>query len=68
MLIEVAGRAGMEAEERGKLVGSKGRGKRTCGDCGKVHLELFEVRGGAYEEWVREVVERWGRWCGDVLD
>lgn len=65
MLIEVAGRAGMEAEERRRGVGSKE--KPVCEDCGKVHVELFEVGEGAYEDWVREVVERWGRWCCDVL-
>lgn len=60
MLIEVAGRAGMEADGRGK---SSGKPTNFCGDCGKKHVELFEVYEGAWEDWVREVVERWMRWC-----
>lgn len=71
ILIEVAGRAAMEAEETGSPGGAspseKGKGKK-CADCDRVHVELFEVGARAYEEWVREVVERWMRWCGDVLE
>lgn len=71
ILIEVAGRAAMEAEETGSPGGEspseKGKGKK-CADCDRVHVELFEVGARAYEEWVREVVERWMRWCGDVLE
>lgn len=53
-LIEVAGRASSD--------------KTECADCGKVHVELFHVESGAYELWVRDIVERWGRWCRDVLE
>lgn len=65
MLIEVAGRALLEAEKR-KNAGN-GRVGAECQDCGKTHQELFEVGAEAYEEWVREIVERWMRWCLDIL-
>ncbi|ORY73249.1 hypothetical protein BCR35DRAFT_293838 [Leucosporidium creatinivorum] len=64
VLIEVAGRAEMEMTLLG---GGGGGGRKECRDCGRVHLELFEVGEGAFDEWVAEVVERWGRWCADVL-
>ncbi|KAI5479071.1 hypothetical protein MNV49_004353 [Pseudohyphozyma bogoriensis] len=70
MLIEVAGRAAKEAEEREKLLGGgfgSGKSKKVCADCGKAHVELFEVNAGAYEDWVQDVIERWGRWVSDVL-
>ncbi|GAA5939779.1 uncharacterized protein JCM15063_005284 [Sporobolomyces koalae] len=49
-----------------------------CRDCGKVHLECFRVRKDAFIDldvgaacegggWVTEIVERWERWCRDVL-
>lgn len=62
VLIEVAGRAEVE-------LGSQGEDgeRKACADCGRKHLELFEVPVGAFDEWVAEVVERWGRWVGDVL-
>lgn len=69
-LVELAGRTG----------GAKAGGaKERCADCGKKHVECFWVERGAVSggegageageaEWsVREVVERWERWCRDVL-
>jgi hypothetical protein len=70
MLIEVAGRAGMEAAERERIGGTDARGrkgKKVCRDCGRSHVELFEVSESAYEEWVQEIVARWERWCGEIL-
>ena len=61
VLIEVAGRAEIELGSRGDA------GRKTCTDCGRRHLELFEVPEGAFDDWVVEVVERWGRWVTDVL-
>ncbi|KAJ8295727.1 hypothetical protein OF846_001087 [Rhodotorula toruloides] len=63
-LVELAGRALSARKEEGK-----------CRECGKRHLECFEVQrgavaaGGAGEgEWnVKEVVQRWERWCSDVI-
>ncbi|KAK4050917.1 hypothetical protein OIO90_004893 [Microbotryomycetes sp. JL221] len=43
------------------------RGQKECIDCGKVHVELFEFEKGAYDDWIKDLVERWARWCGDVL-
>lgn len=71
VLIEVSGRAGKEAEGRGTEGESAGTGtgrvRSVCVDCGKVHFELFEVGAGAYEIWVKGVVEKWMRWCGEIL-
>lgn len=61
-MIEVAGRASLTLGGRGE------GGKKVCKDCGKKHVELFEVEEGAFEEWVEEVVCRWMRWCEDVLE
>ncbi|KAM0788536.1 hypothetical protein ACM66B_001664 [Microbotryomycetes sp. NB124-2] len=62
-LIELAGRSEQF------LRGSSGNvGSTRCKDCGKVHVELFELDSGAYDDWVKEMVERWGRWCRDVLE
>lgn len=66
VLIEVRGRAGIEADLRSLSVGRQ-RERKVCGDCQRVHFELFEVGEGAYEIWVREVVQRWMKWCGVVL-
>ena len=69
MLIEVAGRASLEAEQRARGSAAGGspavRGKvdSVCRDCGKMHQELFEVGTSAYEDWVMEIIERWMRWC-----
>ncbi|KAM0754918.1 hypothetical protein T439DRAFT_309764 [Meredithblackwellia eburnea MCA 4105] len=71
ILIEVAGRAFLEAEERAKNTGNGSPASKTkksvCADCGKGHLELFEVSATAYDDWVMEIVERWERWCTDIL-
>ncbi|GAA5923963.1 hypothetical protein JCM1841_000120 [Sporobolomyces salmonicolor] len=75
-LVEVAGRASMRAtSSAGK---ERERERENCRDCGKRHLECFEVGRDAFEGvdgggagaggWVREVVERWERWCRDVLE
>ncbi|GAA5916301.1 hypothetical protein JCM6882_001075 [Rhodosporidiobolus microsporus] len=64
----------------------KEEGHKVCADCGKRHVECFEVPSGAVsgqwgptaslsagaeqeaERWLAvEVVERWERWCRDVL-
>lgn len=63
-LVELAGRALSARKEEGK-----------CRECGKKHLECFEVQRGAVSAggaagsgWsVREVVERWERWCSDII-
>lgn len=69
-LVELAGRTG---------AAKAGGAKERCADCGKKHVECFWVERGAVSggagageagevEWsVREVVERWERWCRDVL-
>jgi hypothetical protein len=62
VLIEVAGRAALEATTRNGSIGTKA--KEACADCGKRHCELFEVGMGAYEKWGCEVVQRWGRFAG----
>lgn len=59
-LIELAGRAIPMADEK-------------CADCGARHVECFridrsavsEVGGGSWD--VLQVVEKWERWCRDVL-
>lgn len=59
-LVELAGRAIPAADEK-------------CADCGARHVECFrvdrravsEVGGGAWD--VVQVVEKWERWCRDVL-
>ncbi|SCV67470.1 BQ2448_5081 [Microbotryum intermedium] len=64
VLIEVSGRAKMMAlNEKGK----KGSMSMECRDCGQRHVEMFEVGRGAYDFWVRDVLERWERWCRDVI-
>lgn len=55
VLIEAAGWAAVEAAVRGEEVGQR----KKCKDCGKVHLELFEVDEGAYERWAKATVEKW---------
>jgi len=68
-LVEVAGR--LELEQ-----GAEKESREKCRDCGKKHLECFWVGRDAFGEmgardggggWVVEVVERWERWCRDVL-
>ncbi|SCZ93816.1 BZ3500_MvSof-1268-A1-R1_Chr6-3g08904 [Microbotryum saponariae] len=68
VLIEVAGRAKMMAlcSDQGKKEG-RTTGSSPCGDCGQRHIEMFEVGKGAYDLWVRDVLERWERWCRDVI-
>ncbi|GAA6026207.1 hypothetical protein JCM10207_005546, partial [Rhodosporidiobolus poonsookiae] len=51
--------------------------REACADCGARHVERFWVPRGAVtgewdaegaEQWdVREVMQRWERWCRDVL-
>ncbi|GAA5840695.1 hypothetical protein JCM11251_004184 [Rhodosporidiobolus azoricus] len=68
-LIEIAGRAAL-------LDSFDEKARQVCADCGKRHVECFEVPRGVFsggEEgeggWeVEEVVERWERWCRDVLE
>jgi len=65
-LVEIAGRLEMEGEKESR---------EKCGDCGKKHLECFRVGREAFSDlggvgesvWVVEIVERWERWCRDVL-
>lgn len=56
--------------------GGRGEKKEKCKDCGKKHLECFRVGRDAFSSsgidgneggWVVEIVERWERWCRDVL-
>ncbi|GAA5866199.1 hypothetical protein JCM1840_005110 [Sporobolomyces johnsonii] len=75
-LVEVAARASMHSRARGEPTStSTPTEKEKCRDCGKRHLECFEVGKDAFEDpvdggggWVREIVERWERWCRDVLE
>ncbi len=59
-LVELAGRAISAADEK-------------CADCGARHVECFRVDRGAVSgvgdgQWdVVQVVEKWKRWCRDVL-
>ncbi|GAA5852406.1 hypothetical protein JCM5353_000056 [Sporobolomyces roseus] len=65
-LVEIAGRLELEGEKESR---------EKCKDCGKKHLECFRVGREAFSElggvgeggWVVEIVERWERWCRDVL-
>lgn len=76
-LVEIAGRCQVlyekENEDGG---GGRGEKKEKCKDCGKKHLECFRVGRDAFSSsgidgneggWVVEIVERWERWCRDVL-
>ncbi|GAA5905590.1 uncharacterized protein JCM6883_005380 [Sporobolomyces salmoneus] len=79
-LVEIAGRIEVLYNDPGSDDSngspSKAKEREKCRDCGKIHLECFRVGrdafsssdGGAEEGgWVREIVERWERWCRDVL-
>ncbi|GAA6061551.1 hypothetical protein JCM10212_001083 [Sporobolomyces blumeae] len=56
--------------KRSSRSGSEGD---KCRDCGKRHVECFRVTrdafygGRADSGWAIEIVERWERWCRDVL-
>lgn len=72
-LIELAGRSIEQSSSaagssprnnnnsKGKSKGKDGKDEGKCRDCGKRHLELFQVDKDAYDDWIVELVERWGR-------
>ncbi|GAA5946838.1 hypothetical protein JCM3765_002038 [Sporobolomyces pararoseus] len=73
-LVEIAGRC--KALYKSESEDGEGeREKEKCKDCGKKHLECFRVGRDAFSSgidgneggWVVEIVERWERWCRDVL-
>lgn len=59
-LIEIAS---MASEMEGS---GGGRVRKPCVDCGKSHLELFELAVGALDS-VLDIIERWMQYCDTVL-
>lgn len=68
-LLEVAGWALLQKAQRDRIdeasgeMTSKMNVKVGCEDCGRVHVELFELDQGSYETFVRELIVKWQRWC-----
>lgn len=53
-LIELAGWQSLQRQ---------GHPKSACVDCGKVHVELFELDLGSFDRVVKPLIEKWLKWC-----
>ena len=61
-LIELAGIAALQAEARNGME----QVREKCGDCGKIHVELFLVDRDSYEREIRDMVLRWQRFVETI--
>ncbi|MBW0531457.1 hypothetical protein O181_071172 [Austropuccinia psidii MF-1] len=54
-LIELSGWAFLQRQGKKNL---------PCLDCGKIHLELFELDKGSFERFIKPMIQKWQTWCG----